>query len=113
MRPEALKFLYDILQACELIEEFTRGKSFEAYVNDALLQSGVERQFAIVGEAVFQALRIDPSLEHGISDARRIVNFRHVMVHDYATVDHSTVWGVVHRRLPTLRAEVDALPREG
>jgi uncharacterized protein with HEPN domain len=113
MRPEALKFLYDILQACKLIEEFTRGKSFEDYLHDVLLQSAVERQFTIVGEAVFQALRFDPSVEHGITDARRIVNFRHVMVHDYATVDHSTVWGVVHRRLPTLRDEVEALLREG
>ena len=109
MRPEALKFLYDVLQACDLLNEFTEGKSFENYVNDVLLRSAVERQFTIVGEAVFQALRIDPSLESRISDARRIVNFRHVMVHDYATVDDRTVWGVVLGRLPTLRNEVEAL----
>jgi uncharacterized protein with HEPN domain len=109
MQPEALKFLYDVLQACDLLEEFTHGKTFEDYENDALLQSAVERQFMIVGEAMFQALRIDPSLEARVSDARRIVNFRHVMVHDYATVDDRTVWGVVQRRLPTLRSEVEAL----
>jgi uncharacterized protein with HEPN domain len=109
MRPEALKFLYDVLQACDLLEEFTQDNAFDTYMNDALLRSAVERQFMIVGEAMFQALRIDPSLEDRISDARRIVNFRHVMVHDYATVDDRTVWGVVQRRLPTLRNEVEAL----
>jgi len=109
MRPEALKFLYDVLQACDLIEDFTAGKSLEEYTRDPMLRSAVERQFTIVGEATFQALRIDPSLEDRISDARRIVNFRHVMVHDYSAVDDPTVWGVMQRRLPTLRKEVNAL----
>jgi uncharacterized protein with HEPN domain len=38
MRPEALKFLYDVLQACDLLDEFTKGRSFEEYLDDPLLQ---------------------------------------------------------------------------
>jgi uncharacterized protein with HEPN domain len=72
----------------------------------------VERQFMIVGEALFQALKVDPALEHTITDARRIVNFRHVMVHEYGMVQSDTVWGTVHGRLPALRREVQALLAE-
>ena len=112
MRPEALKYLYDIRQACGLLDEFIQGRTFEDYVNDALLQSAVERQFMIVGEALFQMLKVDPSFEQTITDVRRIINFRHVMVHGYATIEHRTVWGIVEKELPTLRREVDALLKE-
>jgi uncharacterized protein with HEPN domain len=109
MRLEALKFLYDVLQACDLLEEFTKGRSFEEYLDDPLLQSAVERQFIIVGEALFHALRIDPEIEKAITDATLIVGFRHVMVHGYASIKPETVWGVVDEELATLRREVDSL----
>lgn len=63
----------------------------------------------IVGEALFQALKIDPSITGKISEARRIVNFRHVMVHGYAAIEASTVWGVVESNLAVLRDEVESL----
>ena len=109
MRHKALKYFYDIRQACDLIEQFTRGKSFEEYLGDALLRSAVERQFMIVGEALFQALNVDPSRKKAITDARRIINFRHVMVHGYAAITPATVWGVVQEDLATLRREVETL----
>jgi uncharacterized protein with HEPN domain len=50
MRLEALKYLYDIQQACGLLTQSVAGKTFADYSSDALLRSGVERQFTIVGE---------------------------------------------------------------
>lgn len=57
------KYLYDIDQACLLLKEFTGGKSFADYSTDAMLRSAVERQFEIIGEALGQALRTEPTLE--------------------------------------------------
>jgi uncharacterized protein with HEPN domain len=106
MRPEVLKFLHDIQQACELIEQFTAGKAVEEFRNDAQLRSAVERQFITIGEAIQQMLRIEPDLANSITDSRRVVNFRNVMVHGYAQVVADTVWGVVETGLPVLHAEV-------
>lgn len=48
---EAEKYLYDISQAANLIDQFTTGKDFASYEGDAMVRSAVERQFEIVGEA--------------------------------------------------------------
>jgi uncharacterized protein with HEPN domain len=59
-RLDLCKYLFDILQACNLLVDFTASKRFADYRNDALLRSGVERQFEIIGEALSQALRLEP-----------------------------------------------------
>ena len=51
MLPEARAYLHDIEQATVLIDQFRQRKSFDDYLSDALLRSGVERQLAIIGEA--------------------------------------------------------------
>ena len=52
MKDEILKHLYDINDAALAIKRFIEGKTFDDYKGDALLQSGVERKFEIVGEAL-------------------------------------------------------------
>jgi uncharacterized protein with HEPN domain len=109
MPPEVLKYLHDVDQACALIAQFTVSKNIDDYRADAQLRSAVERQFITIGEALQQALRAMPELDQAITDSRRIVNFRNVMVHGYAQVDHDTVWGVVESNLPVLQNEVRQL----
>jgi uncharacterized protein with HEPN domain len=81
MQPDVLKFLHDIEQACAALARFTGAKTFADYADDELLRSAVERQFIIIGEALLQALRLDPSLRSFISHSRRIISFRNVIVH--------------------------------
>jgi len=50
-------WLLDIVTACDLLADFTRGKTFEDYADDALLRSGVERQLEIIGSEVEPRLR--------------------------------------------------------
>ena len=90
-------------------------KSLDDYLADALLRAGVERLLTIIGEALQQALKVDPSLAPKITDARKIVNFRNGLVHGYAAVEHETVWGVLENDVPSLEREIHALlpPPEG
>jgi uncharacterized protein with HEPN domain len=102
-------WLADIVTACDLLIEFTSGKTFADYAGDPLLRSGVERQFEIVGEALRVALQHQPLLAANITDARAIIAFRNQLTHAYGAVDHATVWGLLERRVPQLRAEVTRL----
>jgi uncharacterized protein with HEPN domain len=46
--------------------------------------------------------RVDPALAGEIPDLPRIVAFRNVLIHGYATVDDQLVWGVTERDLSAL-----------
>jgi uncharacterized protein with HEPN domain len=109
MRPEGKKFLHDIRKAGELLAKFVAGKAFADYAADALLRSAVERQFEVIGEALSQAIKLEPDLANSISEARRIISFRNILIHGYAAVSNEVVWDVLQKDLPTLRRQVDEL----
>lgn len=109
MRREIRKYLFDIGEACRLLKQFTAGRDLAAYLADAMLRSAVERQFEIIGEALNQALRLDPTLSERISHSGRIIAFRNRLIHGYAFVADEVVWGVLETHLPTLHREVTDL----
>ena len=77
-----------------------------------MVRSAVERQFEIIGEALAQVLRLDPSLRSKISDSERIIAFRNRLVHGYSSVADDVVWGILEANLPSLQEEVAALMKE-
>ena len=110
---EVRKYLFDIQEACELLAQFTEGKSLDDYVANPLLRSAVERQFEVIGEAIKQMLDINPQMSSSISDHQRIISFRNRLIHGYADIAHDVVWGVLESNLPKLRREVKALLSPG
>ena len=109
MHADSAKLLWDAQQAVLKIVRFTAGKTFEQYLSDDFLRSGVERQFEIVGEALKQFSRLDPELALSLTDLPRIVAFRNVLIHGYATVDDQVVWGVVEANLAPLARDLAKL----
>jgi uncharacterized protein with HEPN domain len=102
MHGDARNLLWDARQAAERVARFTHGKTFGDYQTDELLRSAVERQLEIVGEALNQLSRVDSATAAAIPDLPRIVGFRNVLIHGYASVDNRIVWGVVEANLGSL-----------
>jgi uncharacterized protein with HEPN domain len=88
---EVKKLFFDVHQAGELITSFVRGRSHEDFQRDRMLQSAVERQFEIIGEALRQAVAIDPELEKKMSGTRRTIDFRNRLIHGYADISARVV----------------------
>ena len=109
MRPDPKKYLWDALHAAELVHSFIRGQSFADYQSDAMLRSAVERQFEIIGEALNQLSKADPEAGSRIPELRRIVAFRNILIHGYATVDDALVWQVLVDKLPGLQQVLNEL----
>jgi uncharacterized protein with HEPN domain len=81
----------------------------QAYVADRQLRRATEREFEIIGEALNRLSKTAPETAAHIVQLERIVSFRNRVIHGYDTVDDEVVWGVIERRLPALKAEVDSL----
>jgi uncharacterized protein with HEPN domain len=106
---EVCKLLYDMAEAADLVAEFVAGKTFDEYVQDAMLRSAVERQFEIIGEALNNALKLAPNLRTHIAGTERIIAFRNRLIHGYASVSSEIVWGIVEGNVPRLRRELAEL----
>jgi uncharacterized protein with HEPN domain len=103
------KYLFDIQQAIEQIESFLKGKTYQDFTNESILQSAVERQFEIIGEALYRIRKLDEAYILKISDANKIIGFRNVIIHGYDIVDSQIVWDAVKFNLPKLKADINSL----
>lgn len=91
---------------------FTAGKTLADYEGDALLRSAVVRWFEIIGEVLAQLAHPDQAVAARITDYRRIIAFRNILIHGYAEIDNRIVWDIIESKLPMLRREVSALLEE-
>jgi uncharacterized protein with HEPN domain len=105
-------YLFDIQRAATLVVQFTTDRTFDEYLGDIMLRSAVERQFEIIGEAMTQLNKVDPSLAAPITEYRSIISFRNILIHGYANVNHRLVWGVVETSLGQLQREIENLLSE-
>ncbi|MCM3922367.1 DUF86 domain-containing protein [Frankia sp. AiPs1] len=106
MPPDPRKYLWDAANAAELARSFAYGQTFADYQANAMLRAAVERQFEIIGEALNQLSKAAPDLAARIPDLPRIVAFRNILIHGYATVDDALVWQVLQEKLPELEQAV-------
>jgi uncharacterized protein with HEPN domain len=102
------KYLSDILMAIELIEEFTVGiNNFNLYEKDRKTQSAVERQLKIIGEALNQLRKNEPTIL--IENDKQIIAFRNRLIHAYDSLDNSIIWAIINRNIKSLKIELQNL----
>lgn len=97
-----------MLQAARRLQEFTVGLSYEDYLNSILLQSAVERQLEILGEA---ARRMSEAFrqEHPEIPWSAIIGQRNVIAHQYDDIDLQQLWSVVTSDIFTLISQLEPL----
>lgn len=107
-------YLSDILESCRAITAAVQGMNLAAYQSTRLVRSSAEREFIIIGEAVAALARIAPATFAAITRARRIVDFRNQLTHEYPTVDDALVWAIIETDVPVLQREcAELMKRSG
>lgn len=85
------------------IESFIVGvSSCEEFVQDKLLCHAVVYNLQRIGESVYR-LSKDFISSHKNMDWEAIEGLRHVLVHDYYSVNMKTVWAILEKDLPELK----------
>jgi len=95
-------FLEDMLEAVERIEEYTKGYSFEDFINDRKTIDAVVRNLEILGEAA-RNIPDEIRKEYHEIPWKRIVGLRNVVVHQYFGVDLKVIWVIISSQLPQLK----------
>ena len=105
MSRDARAYLSDVIEACDAIANAVQGLDLQDYEGNRLVRSSVEREFIIIGEALAAVNRMSKEIFGSITRARRIVDFRNQLTHQYPNVDDAIVWAIIERDVPVLRNE--------
>ena len=66
----------------------------------------------LTGEAVSMLTRFWPERSKRLTDGPKAIGFRNILTHNYASVDHETVYETALQDVPKLRSECLELLRE-
>lgn len=103
MRRDLEVYLAHAIDALEAIASYVSAVTSDEYMNSRQLRSAVEREFITVGEVLSRIIHYYPETQSRVEHARRIANFRNILVHDYDVVDDDLVWDIANRSAPLLR----------
>lgn len=104
MKREPRAFVWDIVQACNAVQQFLCGLAFSEYLGNLQLKSAVERQLITLGEALTRLSRVDSERAARIPEYRQVMAFRDVLVHGCASLRDEEVWRAIGQSLPQFPA---------
>lgn len=102
----------DILNSAEEIGEFTKGMSYENFVQDEKTQRAVERELEIIGEA---SKRVSQELKdkHPKLLWKDMAGMRDFVIHDYPEIELKKIWKTVEEDIPQLKRQVNGILKRG
>lgn len=93
MKPNSLdeSSLWDMKEAARHISHFLEEKKYADFTSNKMLQSAVERQLEIIGEA---ARRVSDEFKEAHPEIawRKIIGLRNILIHEYGEVKIDRVW---------------------
>lgn len=108
MDKDVEKYLYDALESIHIIEIHLKNiKDYSTFSQDILVQDAVHRRLSIIGEALWKANKINASIN--ITNIRKVISFRHILIHDYDKIEIPAVWLIVTKNLITLKEEIEII----
>ncbi len=97
-----LDYIKDINDEIKNIEEFTRGLSYEKFVDDTKTSYAVIRSFEIIGEAV-KNIPSDIKDRYPEIPWKSMAGMRDKLIHEYFGVDYETLWQTIKLRVPEIK----------
>ncbi len=97
--------LEDILEYSENVTRFINGHTFESFVADRPTYYSVMKNVEIVGEAAYM-LSKSFKKTYPATPWKVVQGMRHVLVHDYATIDDKELYNTAVNGIPELREQI-------
>ncbi|KZN95634.1 MULTISPECIES: HepT-like ribonuclease domain-containing protein [Aeribacillus] len=108
MQREPKVFLQDILAAAEKIEKYTKGLSYDDFLNKDLVSDAVIKNILVIVEAT-KNIPNEIRETHPHIEWRKMAGMRDMMIHGYFSINYRIVWDVVQNKIPKLKLHVEQL----
>jgi len=98
-------YLQDIYEIIERIEDYTKNRNRDQFLDDYEKQDAIIRRLEIIGEAV---KRVSVKIKENNPDIpwRQMSGMIDVLVHEYAGVNMGRVWDTVKKDIPRLKKQI-------
>ena len=105
---DSLLYIEHMLEAVRLIQEYSRGVSYDEFAQNKELQDAVVRRLEIIGEA---SNRVPEEIKSAYPQVpwKKILGMRNIIVHDYMGVDLQEVWNVIQHDLASLKGILEKI----
>ncbi|MEM6319491.1 MAG: HepT-like ribonuclease domain-containing protein [Bacteroidota bacterium] len=108
-KPSKIDRLHHILEAIDRILKFVEEMEYEDFVNNEMAQFAVIKNFEIIGEAAYYLPKEYRIANGQVIEWRKIIAFRHILVHDYYKINTAIVWKAIRGKLIDLKGEIEKL----
>lgn len=108
MSEKIVRYLRDVLQRINRIEQYVEDLDYAAFAQDGKTRDAVLRNFEVMGEA---AKRVPGTFRNAPPEIpwKEISGMRDVLIHQYDQVDERIVWKTIQQRLPVLKSALQDL----
>jgi uncharacterized protein with HEPN domain len=100
--------LYDILESARTALEYMKGKTWEEFKQDSLLQDAVVRRLEIIGEASGR-VSSETQSRHPQLPWQAMKGTRNRVIHEYDSIELDILWDIVQQDLPFLVKELEKI----
>ena len=97
-----------ILDCIAFIEKSTIDVSLEDFIGNYILNAAVSKWIELIGESAYKLTK-DFKKENNEVPWHPIETLRHIIVHDYFSLDLDQIWIVVESRIPELKPQIENL----
>jgi len=97
------EYLFDMLDSCQFLLDFTAGRTLEQFKRERRFRSVAERELHIIGEALLRLSKVASTIAARISEHRLSSAFGISSSTVYSILNATLVWNRVEGKLPTLR----------
>jgi len=108
-KPSRKDRLEHMVEAIERVFRFTKGITQEEFQENEMVQFAVIKNLEIIGEAAYNVPKDYRLANEERIEWRKIIAFRHILVHNYYKINTTIVWNAIEGKLPQLKSDIEEL----
>lgn len=101
-------YMLDILESARTAVQYMRGKEWDDFSRDHLLQDAVVRRLEIIGEASGRVSE-ETQMKYAHLPWQAMKGTRNKIIHEYDSIELDIIWKIVEEDLPSLIEELEKI----